>query len=201
MSLGPLRLLLLTAFLLLGQTLEQISRPNEALDAYDMAVGLTQNADARAAYKRLSRSIPFQVTTAEVATEGDRPDACIVFDRRILGTRQIAYDDYVALKGYGDWFWLAFLINGPILLTAHAIVMAWLWRRTGGSTFAVVLYHFSVTASAIVAPTAGSDGLPGVLAAACGAGVMWAVALVLLGVRRADFADRQQLAINGPERV
>lgn len=85
------------AFLLLGRALEQISRPNEALDAYDMAVSLTQSADARVAYKRLSRSIPFQVATTEVATEGDRPDACIVFDRRILGTRQLAYDDYVRI--------------------------------------------------------------------------------------------------------
>ncbi len=83
------------AFKLLGQALEQIKRPSEALDAYDQAVSLTQDADAREAYKRLSRTIPFQIASTEVSTEGDRPDACIVFDRRILGTRQLAYDDYV----------------------------------------------------------------------------------------------------------
>ena len=85
------------AFLFLGQALELIKRPSDALDAYDQAVGLAQNADARAAYKRLSRTIPFQIATTEVSTEGDRPDACIVFDRRILGTRQLAYDDYVRI--------------------------------------------------------------------------------------------------------
>lgn len=79
----------------LGQALEQINRPGDALDAYDQAVSLTQDAAARDAYKRLSRSIPFQIATTEVAIEGDRPDACIVFDRRILGARQVAYDDYV----------------------------------------------------------------------------------------------------------
>jgi hypothetical protein len=83
------------AFLALGKSLEAISRPGDALDAYDRAVELTQDADARAAYQRLSRSIPFQVATTEVSVEGDRPDACIVFDRRVLGNRQISYDDYV----------------------------------------------------------------------------------------------------------
>ncbi len=83
------------AFKALGQTLEAINRPSDALDAYDRAVELTQDADARAAYKRLSRSIPFQIATTEISVEGDRPDACIIFDRRILGGRQLAYDDYV----------------------------------------------------------------------------------------------------------
>jgi uncharacterized protein len=95
--------------------------------------------------------------------------------------------DYIAFKGYGGWFWLAFLVNGPIILTAHSVIMAWLWRRTGGSTFAAVLYHFSITASAIAAPNAGSDGLPGVLAAACGAAVMWVAAIALLALRWKDF--------------
>ncbi|MBL9034910.1 MAG: alpha-2-macroglobulin family protein [Rhodospirillaceae bacterium] len=85
------------AFKLLGQALEAINRPGDALDAYDRAVELTQDADARAAYKRLSRAVPFQVATTEVAIEGDRPDACIVFDRRVLGTRQLSYDDYVRI--------------------------------------------------------------------------------------------------------
>ncbi len=62
------------AFLLLGKALELIKKPSDALDAYDQAVSLAQNADARAAYKRLSRSIPFQVATTEIGTEGDAPD-------------------------------------------------------------------------------------------------------------------------------
>ncbi|HEY1384319.1 MAG TPA: alpha-2-macroglobulin [Dongiaceae bacterium] len=86
------------AYLALGKVLEKIDRPNEALDAYDQAVGLTQDVDARAAYLRLSRSIPFQYATNEISTDGDRPQVCLVFDRRILGTRQLAYDDYVRVS-------------------------------------------------------------------------------------------------------
>jgi membrane protease YdiL (CAAX protease family) len=95
--------------------------------------------------------------------------------------------DYIALKGYGDWFWLAFLINGPIVLTAHSVIMAWLWRRTS-STLVAIIYHFSITASAIIAPSAGSEGISGVLAAAYGAGLMWLAALALLIVRGQDFS-------------
>jgi uncharacterized protein YfaS (alpha-2-macroglobulin family) len=86
------------AFKVLGKALEAISRPGDALDAYDRAVELNQDPEAREAYQRLSRSIPFQVETTEVAIEGDRPDACIVFDRRILGARQLSYDDYVRVE-------------------------------------------------------------------------------------------------------
>jgi len=96
---------------------------------------------------------------------------------------------YISMKGYGDWFWAAFLLNGPIVLTAHSIIMAWLWRRTSGSLFAAILYHATITGSAIVAPTSGSDGLPGVLAAGTGAAVLWAAALLLVVIRREDFTS------------
>lgn len=97
--------------------------------------------------------------------------------------------DYIALKGYGDWFWAAFLLNGPVILTAHSIIMAWLWRRTSGSLFAAVLYHVAITASAIASPTSGADGLPGVLAAGSLAATLWTAAGLLLLIRREDFAQ------------
>jgi membrane protease YdiL (CAAX protease family) len=100
--------------------------------------------------------------------------------------------DYTALKGYGGWFLMAFLLNGPIILTAHSIIMAWLWRRTSGSLLTAVLYHATITASAIAAPTAGSDGLPGVLAAASLAAVLWMAAILLLLLRWKDFADAKR---------
>jgi membrane protease YdiL (CAAX protease family) len=95
--------------------------------------------------------------------------------------------DYVALKGYGDWFGVAFLLNGPVILTAHSVILAWLWRRTQGSLLVAVLYHWSITASAIAAPSASADGLPGIYAAAIGAALMWLVAGALIALRRNDF--------------
>lgn len=88
--------------------------------------------------------------------------------------------DYIGLKGYGDLFWLAFLINGPLVLTAHSLIMTWLWRRTNGSTLVAVLYHWSITASAIVAPGAAAQGWDGIVSAAIGAGLVWLVAAALI---------------------
>ncbi|HEV8389270.1 MAG TPA: alpha-2-macroglobulin, partial [Dongiaceae bacterium] len=86
------------AYLTLGKALEHVNRAGEALEAYDAAVQLTQDPDARASYQRLSRSIPFHYETMETSTDGDRPQVCLQFDRRLLGTRQLAYDDYVRVE-------------------------------------------------------------------------------------------------------
>lgn len=58
--------------------------------------------------------------------------------------------DWIGLKFQGAWFWPQFLLQGPVLLTAHSVIMAWLWARSGGRTFAAILYHFGITGSAIV---------------------------------------------------
>jgi len=88
--------------------------------------------------------------------------------------------DYVGLKGYGDLFWLAFLINGPLVLTAHSVIMTWLWRQTKGSTLAMVLYHWSITARAIAAPSLPDQGWRGIASAGIGVGLTWAVAVIVL---------------------
>lgn len=86
------------AYLALGRALEDNNRGGEALEAYDEAVQLTQDPDARAAYQRLSRAIPFHYETMETSIDGDRPQVCLQFDRRVLGTRQLSYDDYVRVE-------------------------------------------------------------------------------------------------------
>ena len=92
--------------------------------------------------------------------------------------------DYVGLKATGGWFWLAFLINGPLVLTGHALVMAWLWSRTGGNLVAMVLYHIGITAAAMLAPSPGPEPLAQIAGAAIAAGVVWAAAGLLWGLSR-----------------
>jgi membrane protease YdiL (CAAX protease family) len=92
--------------------------------------------------------------------------------------------DYIALKGYGDWFWPAFLVNGPIVLTGHSLIMAWLHRQSGGNLGVAVLYHWSITATAIAVPAAGTEGASGVLAAGIGAMLVWLAAGALWLPRR-----------------
>lgn len=100
--------------------------------------------------------------------------------------------DYVGLKGYGELFWLAFLINGPILLTGHALIMTWLWQRTASSTLGAVLYHWTITASAMLAPAVASEGMQGLVAAGIGAAAIWAVAIGLWMLRPPANARRQR---------
>jgi len=88
--------------------------------------------------------------------------------------------DYIGLKGYGDLFWLAFLINGPLILTAHSVIMTWLWHRTQASTLVAILYHWSVTATAIVAPSVSGEGWEGLASAAVGVALICLVAATLL---------------------
>ncbi len=87
--------------------------------------------------------------------------------------------DYIGLKGYGSLFWLAFFVNGPLVLTAHALIMAWLWRRTGANLVMMVLYHWSITASAMLAPVAGGQDWIGLASAAFNAAAFWVVAALL----------------------
>ncbi len=84
--------------------------------------------------------------------------------------------DYIGLKATGGWFWLAFLVNGPFVLTGHALMMAWLWRWTSGNLVAMLLYHLGITASAMLSPSPGVAALDQIAAAAIGAAVVWAAA-------------------------
>ena len=58
--------------------------------------------------------------------------------------------DWIGLKSQGAWFWPQFALQGPILLTAHSVIMTWIWAKTGGRTIGAILYHFGITGSAIV---------------------------------------------------
>ena len=89
------------------------------------------------------------------------------------------------------------MINGPIVLTGHSIIISWLWRKTGRSTLAAILYHWSVTASAMLAPAAGAEGVTGLVAAGVGAGLIWVVAGALLVARPKDFTDLDSPLVAG----
>lgn len=84
--------------------------------------------------------------------------------------------DFVGLKGYGPLFIVAFLINGPYVLTAHALIMAWLWRRTGANLLMMILYHWSITVSAMLVPAVGGEGVRGLVGALVSATLFWVVA-------------------------
>lgn len=87
--------------------------------------------------------------------------------------------DFVGLKATGGWFWLAFLVNGPFVLTGHALVMAALWRRRPGNVLQMLLYHWGITAAAMLAPSPGPDPLAQIGAAALSAALVYLAAAML----------------------
>ena len=101
--------------------------------------------------------------------------------------------DWIGLKAQGAWFWPQFLLQGPVLLTAHSLVLAWIWARSGGRILAALIYHFGITSSAIllgnqIAAAGGAAfggnllGLLPVLALAVPAGIA-------LGLERGEVKD------------
>lgn len=83
--------------------------------------------------------------------------------------------DFIALRAYGLLFIPAFILTGPVLLTAHAVIMAWLYNRTR-SLLPVVLYHFSITSSAILLPTLQLTVVENIAATFISCVLFWAVA-------------------------
>ncbi len=58
--------------------------------------------------------------------------------------------DYIAYKNYGVWLVPAYLVTNFINLTLHAAVMTHLYRKGGGSLKLMILYHYTITAMAIL---------------------------------------------------
>lgn len=60
------------------------------------------------------------------------------------------YADYIGLGNLGGIGILLILLSGPILLTAHALLMTWLYHRTQASLLLSMGYHACISSSALI---------------------------------------------------
>jgi membrane protease YdiL (CAAX protease family) len=60
--------------------------------------------------------------------------------------------DYIGLRSHGWLFIPEFILLGPLLLTAHSIIMSYLFCKAKGNTIIAVIYHYTITSSAILLP-------------------------------------------------
>lgn len=88
--------------------------------------------------------------------------------------------DFIGLRHFGSLFLPAFLISGPILLTGHAVIMTWVYNNTKGSVLLSVLYHWAITASAILLGPLDLAPLDSIRDSALGAALIWVAAIVVL---------------------
>ena len=95
--------------------------------------------------------------------------------------------DFIGLRSYGLLFIPYFLLAGPLLLTAHAIIMTWIYNSTKNMAF-IVLYHFTITSSAILLPTLSLIPAANIINAAISAALFWALATSVI-------------VMNGPARL
>lgn len=60
------------------------------------------------------------------------------------------YADYFAFGGRGAVTWLMIILLGPILLTAWAVIITWVYERTQGSLLLAWLMHATISSSALI---------------------------------------------------
>lgn len=60
--------------------------------------------------------------------------------------------DYIGLRSHGWLFIPEFILLGPLLLTAHSIIMSYLYCKANFNTIVAILYHYTITSSAILLP-------------------------------------------------
>lgn len=66
--------------------------------------------------------------------------------------------DYIAYSSYGWRFIPMFILVGPVTLTAHSAIMSFIYNKTNGSLLAMIIYHFTITAMAILSPSFSFSG-------------------------------------------
>ena len=66
--------------------------------------------------------------------------------------------DYIAYSSYGWLFIPMFVLLGPLTMTAHSIIMTFIYNNTKGRLGPMVLYHYTVTMAGILTPAFSFDG-------------------------------------------
>jgi membrane protease YdiL (CAAX protease family) len=93
------------------------------------------------------------------------------------------YADYFALGNRGWWAVALLLVQAPLLLTAHSVMLTWVYNNTRGSMLLCVLFHFAISSSAFIFTVAYPSNASFLAWSIAGALVWWVVAgaVILLG--------------------
>ncbi len=90
--------------------------------------------------------------------------------------------DYIAFSAYGWLFIPIFLLLGPINLTAHSVIMTFIYNKTRGNLILMILYHFTITMAGILTPSFSFNGQADDIAKTAVSVAVICVAAILIAV-------------------
>ncbi|MBN1935393.1 MAG: CPBP family intramembrane metalloprotease [Anaerolineae bacterium] len=88
--------------------------------------------------------------------------------------------DYIGMCQYGALFIPIFIIVGPVLMTAQSILMTWVYNNTGGSLLLMVLFHASITGSAIILSAPSLSAMESLWHSIVSAALYWLGAIIVI---------------------
>jgi uncharacterized protein len=89
--------------------------------------------------------------------------------------------EFIAYASYGWLFFPMFALIGLVTLTAHSVIMTYIYLKTKGNLLLMLIYHFTITATGILAPSfAFSDQADDIAKTAVSVAVLCVPALYVL---------------------
>ena len=88
--------------------------------------------------------------------------------------------DFLVLRHYGGLFIPYFIIVGPAMTTAYSILMTWVYNNTKSSLLLILLFHFSITSSAILLSQSGLSLTDSLRVSLMSAGIFWIIAATVI---------------------
>ncbi len=103
------------------------------------------------------------------------------------------YADYFGIGNRGWWAVPLILVQAPVLLTAHSVLLTWVYNNTRGSMLLCVLFHFAISSSALIFTVDYPSNAAFLAWSIVSALVWWTVAgvVVVLGGQRSARRDGQ----------
>lgn len=99
--------------------------------------------------------------------------------------------DFIGLRQHGAFFVPIFIILGPLLMSAQAVLMTWVYNHTRGSLLLMVLFHASITSSAIILSVPSVSAMDTLWSSIASMALFWLAALIVIASTGANRLARE----------
>ncbi len=103
--------------------------------------------------------------------------------------------NFIGMRQYGAHFIPIFIVAGPLLMTAQAILMTWVYNNTKGSILLMVLFHASITSSAIILSAPSLSAMDSLWNAVFSTVLYWLIAIIVVTTAGAKRLARESQGV------